>query len=119
MQLTSAHVVYRRVEAQVAGTDLATVQPEAGAPPDAVEIVPLNSSGRNVSNEVASSSGADGAAAPCFVLLDDAWRGTRDLASVFEGMQRPCFGLRLLQVLLFCILMMAKDSVSLLRSWTL
>ena len=84
------------------------VQPAASAAPAGVEIVPLNSSARNVPSEAAFSSAADGIGTPCFVLLDDAWRGSEDLADAFEGMQRPCFGLRLLQVLPLCTGLMMK-----------
>lgn len=35
---------------------------------------------------------------PLFVVLDDTWRGTSDLAELFGAMQRPCFGLLLPEV---------------------
>lgn len=35
---------------------------------------------------------------PCFVLLDDAWRGTSHLQEMFDSMQRPVYGVSLPQV---------------------
>ena len=50
----------------------------------------------------AAASSLDGSAAsgqtPCYVLLDQAWRGTQHLVHAFRNMQRPCFGIPLLQV---------------------
>ena len=40
-----------------------------------------------------SSSSSSEELLPCFVVLDDIWRGMPDLASLFAAMQRPCFGL--------------------------
>ncbi len=85
---------YRRVEAQVSGTDVLQVQPAASA---SVDILPLNASARTAAVPGLSSL-AGNPAIPCFVVLDDAWRGTGHLAHVFEGVQQPCFGLQLLRV---------------------
>ncbi|KAL0047289.1 hypothetical protein WJX82_000056 [Trebouxia sp. C0006] len=84
----------RGVEPQVSGTDVLQVQPAASA---SVDILPLNASARTAAVTPGLSSTAGITATPCFVVLDDAWRGSGDLADVFEGIQQPCFGLQLLQ----------------------
>ncbi len=83
------------MEAQVSGTDVLQVQPAALA---SVDILPLNASARTAAVTPGLSPVTGITATPCFVVLDDAWRGTGHLADVFEGMQQPCFGLHLLQV---------------------
>jgi hypothetical protein len=88
------------VEAQVSGSDVLQVQPAASV---SVDILPLNASARTAAVTPGLSSLADITATPCFVVLDDAWRSTQDLADVFEGMQQPCFGLQLLQVRLHSV----------------
>lgn len=77
---------------------------------DTVLVVPLNSAASNsqsaalnpgqavlgdwvVCSSNSSSSDDAGEQLPCFVVLDDTWQGTSDLAELFAGMQRPCFGL--------------------------
>jgi len=79
----------------VSGTDVLQVQPVASA---SVDILPLNASARTAAVTPGLSSLAGITATPCFVVLDDAWRSTGDLADVFEGVQQPCFGLQQLQV---------------------
>lgn len=88
------------MEAQVSGSDVLQVQPAASV---SVDILPLNASARTAPVTPGLSSLADITATPCFVVLDDAWRSTQDLADVFEGMQQPCFGLQLLQVRLHSV----------------
>lgn len=94
----------RHVEAQLSGThspQLATL--------DSVSITvgPLNAMTRALVDGAAGASpGAGGPDAavcsteqlPCFVLLDDAWRGTCHLQDTFESMQRPLYGVPLPQV---------------------
>ena len=87
-------VLYRQVEAQAAGADISRVQHAATANPASIHIRPLNASARST----ADSSAATGVE-PCFVLLDTAWQGTQHLADIFEGIQRPCFGVAIPQVL--------------------
>lgn len=84
----------------MSGTDVLQVQPAASV---SVDILPLNASARTAAVTPGLSSLADITATPCFVVLDDAWRSTQDLADVFEGMQQPCFGLQLLQVRLHSV----------------
>ncbi len=88
------------MEAQVSGSDVLQVQPAASV---SVDILPLNASARTAAVTPGLSSLADITATPCFVVLDDAWHSTQDLADVFEGMQQPCFGLQLLQVRLHSV----------------
>ena len=81
----------------------------------ALVVIPLNSAARNsqsaalspgqavpgdwvVCSSNSSSSDDAGEQLPCFVVLDDTWQGTSDLAELFAGMQRPCFGLLAPQV---------------------
>ena len=45
------------------------------------------------SNSSSSSSSSKEEQVPCFVVLDDTWKGTSDLADLFAALQRPCFGL--------------------------
>lgn len=79
----------------MSGSDVLQVQPAASA---SVDILPLNAPARAAAGTPGLSSLADITATQCFVVLDDAWRSTGDLAHVFEGLQQPCFGLQLLQV---------------------
>ena len=79
----------------MSGSEILQVQPAALA---SVDILPLNASARTAAVTSGPSALADITASPCFVVLDDVWRSTRDLADVFEGMQQPCFGLQLFQV---------------------
>lgn len=79
----------------MSGSEVLQVQP---VPSASVDTLPLNASARAAAVTPGLSSLAGITATPCFVVLDDAWRGSGDLADVFEGMQQPCFGLQLLQV---------------------
>lgn len=71
-----------------------------------IRVTPLNATARNLQADAAASSltGPSDAAAcstdqlPCFVLLDDAWRGTSHLQEMFDSMQRPMYAVSLPQV---------------------
>jgi len=63
-----------------------------------ISIVPLNAPAKRAADSSAMTDSSSMGQSPCFVLLDEAWRGTQDLADIFEGMQQPCFGMQLLQV---------------------
>lgn len=82
-----------------------------------ITVIPLNAMTRSWHAEAADGSVAgpsDAAASsqnqlPCFVLLDDAWRGTSHLQDMFESMQRPLYGVSLPQV---CQLFLPSCSAS-------
>ena len=69
-------------------------------------VTPLNATARNLQADAAASSLArpsDAAACstdqlPCFVLLDDVWRGTIHLQEMVNSMQRPVYAVSLPQV---------------------
>ena len=94
----------RHVEAQVSGTH--SPQPPTPQENGQITMIPLNAMTGSWDAEAAASSVAgpsDAAASshnqlPCFVLLDDAWRGTSNLQEMFESMQRILYGVSLPQV---------------------
>lgn len=71
-----------------------------------ISVTPLNATARNMRAEVTASSLAGSSEAvacsvdqlPCFVLLDDVWRGTSHLQEMFDSMQRPVYAVSLPQV---------------------
>ena len=90
-----------------------------------ITVNPLNAITRSLDAEAAADSSAgrsDEAACskdqlPCFVLLDDVWLGTSHLQDMFEGMQRPLYGVSLPQV---CQVFLCFESASIgLRGKTL
>lgn len=82
--------------------------PHLATPVDSggISVMPLNATARNIRTEAAASSLAGPAEAaacskdqlPCFVLLDDAWRGTSHLQEMFDSTQRPAYAVSLPQV---------------------
>lgn len=81
---------------------------QSGTPTDhgSMTVIPLNVMTRSLGAVTAAGAVVDtlhGAGSsrdgvPCFVLLDDAWRGTSHLQDLFESMQRPLYGVTFPQV---------------------
>ena len=90
-----------------------TATPDSGR----VTVIPLNALTRSLDAEAAAGPLAVPSSAtsrskdqlPCFVLLDDAWRGSSHLQNLFEGMQCPLYGVSLPQV---CTFFLSFDLIS-------